>query len=110
MGLLDWLFPVAEDEQKPLKNVRTDFKLLTAYEPVFRDYYGSLYESELVRSAIEAKARHISKLKVEMQGSAQPSLQAKMKHTPNPWQTWPQFLARASTILDCRIICSSFRY
>lgn len=100
MGLLDWLFPVVEDET-PLKNVRTDFKLLTAYEPVFRDYYGSIYESELVRSAIEAKARHISKLKIELQGSAQPSLKAKMRHAPNPWQTYPQFLARCSTILDC---------
>ena len=100
MGLIDWLFPVVEEET-PLKKVRTDFKLLTAYEPVFRDYYGSLYESELVRSAIEAKARHISKLKIEMQGSAQPSLKAKMKYAPNPWQTYPQFLARCSTILDC---------
>lgn len=100
MGLIDWLFPVVEEE-KPLKNIRTDFKLLTAYEPVFRDFYGSIYESELVRSAIEAKARHISKLKVELQGAAQPSLQAKMKHNPNPWQTWSQFLARCSTILDC---------
>lgn len=100
MGLLDWLFPVVEEET-PLKTVKNDFKLLTAYEPVFRDYYGSLYESELVRSAIEAKARHISKLKIELQGSAQQSLKSKMKHTPNPWQTWPQFLARASTILDC---------
>lgn len=24
-----------------------------------------------------------------------------MKHAPNPWQTYPQFLARCSTILDC---------
>ena len=100
MGLLDWLFPVEEDKT-PLQKQRTDFKLLTAYEPVFRDYYGSIYESELVRSAIEAKARHISKLKIELQGSAQPSLKAKMKHAPNPWQTYPQFLARCSTILDC---------
>ena len=100
MGLLDWLFPVEEDKT-PLQKQRTDFKLLTAYEPVFRDYYGSIYESELVRSAIEAKARHISKLKIELQGSAQPSLKAKMKHSPNPWQTYPQFLARCSTILDC---------
>lgn len=99
MGLLDWLFE--PEDKTPLKNQRTDFKLLTAYEPVFRDFYGSIYESELVRSAIEAKARHISKLKIELQGSAQPSLKAKMKHAPNPWQTYPQFLARCSTILDC---------
>lgn len=97
MGLRDWLFPKAE----PVK-VKTDtFKLLTAYEPVFHDFRGSIYEDALVRSAIEAKARHISKLKVEMQGDAQPSLKAKIKHQPNELMTYPQFLARCSTILDC---------
>ena len=101
MGLRDWLFPKAEEEPKPLRKGSEQFKLLTAYEPVFRNYYGSIYESDLVRSAIEAKARHISKLKVEMQGDVQSSLKAKMKHAPNQWQTWPQFLARCSTILDC---------
>ena len=100
-GLLDWLFP-KEEQKKPTELARSEqFKLLTAYEPVFRNYYGSIYESDLVRSAIEAKARHISKLKVEMQGEAQPALKARMKHAPNQWQTYPQFLARCSNILDC---------
>lgn len=98
MGLFDWLFP----KEEPIKAKGTEqFKLLTAYEPVFHNHIGSIYESELVRSAIEAKARHISKLKVEMQGEAQPMLKAKMKHAPNEWMTYPQFLARCSTILDC---------
>ena len=98
MGLFDWLFP----KEEPVKLANTEnFKLLTAYEPIFHDYRGSIYESALVRSAIEAKARHISKLKVEMQGEAQPYLKAKIKHKPNEWMTWPQFLARCSTILDC---------
>ena len=101
MGLLDWLFP-KEEQQEPKVLARSDqFKLLTAYEPVFRNYAGSIYESDIVRSAIEAKARHISKLKVEMVGAAQPSLKTRLKREPNPWQTWPQFLARCSTILDC---------
>lgn len=97
MGLKEWLFP----KEDPKQNAYEQFKLLTAYEPVFHSFRGSIYESELVRSAIEAKARHISKLKVEMQGSAQPSLKEKLKHAPNEWMTWPQFLARCSTILDC---------
>lgn len=100
MGLIDWLFPKAEEEPKTLvENHR--FNLLTAYEPVYRGYQGSLYEHDLVRAAIEAKARHISKLKVEMQGEAQLQLKARIRHNPNAWQTWPQFLARCSTILDC---------
>jgi HK97 family phage portal protein len=98
MGLIEWLFP----KDEPIKARNTEqFKLLTAYEPVFHDHIGSIYESAMVRSAIEAKARHISKLKVELQGEAQPYLKAKMKHTPNDWMTYPQFLARCSTILDC---------
>ena len=98
MGLFDFLFP----KEEPVKLANTEnFKLLTAYEPIFHDYRGSIYESALVRSAIEAKARHISKLKVEMQGEAQPYLKAKIKHKPNEWMTYPQFLARCSTILDC---------
>lgn len=98
MGLKDWLFP----KEEPIKLANTEqFKMLTAYEPIFRDWRGSIYESALVRSAIEAKARHISKLKVEMQGDAQPNLKAKIRHKPNEWMTWPQFLARCSTILDC---------
>lgn len=99
MGLFDFLFP---KQPEPIRSgANTTFRLTTAYEPVFHDYYGSLYEEALVRSAIEAKARHISKLKVEMQGSAQPSLKSALKKAPNEWQTWPQFLARCSTILDC---------
>lgn len=102
MGLLNWLFPRDEDDDRPVKLEQTNnFSMLTAYSPVFRNFSGSIYESDLVRSAIEAKARHISKLKVELQGDAQASLKARIKHAPSSWQTWPQFLARASTILDC---------
>lgn len=97
-SLFDWLFP----KDEPVKTTQTEqFKLLTAYEPVFHNHIGGVYESALVRAAIESKARHISKLKVELQGNAQESLKAKMKHAPNDWMTWPQFLARCSTILDC---------
>jgi len=99
MGLFQWLFG-NDEEPKVLKNAE-QFKLLTAYEPIFTNHYGSIYENALVRSAIEAKARHISKLKVELQGEAQPNLKARIKHNPNEWMTYPQFLARCSTILDC---------
>lgn len=99
MGMFDWLFP--KEQPKDLKVPLEQFKLLTAYEPVYHNHIGGIYESDLVRSAIEAKARHISKLKVELQGEAQPSLKARLKYAPNEWQTYPQFLARCSTILDC---------
>lgn len=76
------------------------FQTLTAYTPVFATWGGRIYESELVRSAIHARATHISKLSVQVQGSAKPKLQTKLRAGPNEWQTWGQFLYRLSTILD----------
>ena len=76
------------------------FKTLTPYKPVFHTWQGSIYESELIRSAIYARARHISKLKFDSTGSAKPALQSKLKQGPNQWQTWSQFLSRTSVILD----------
>lgn len=76
------------------------FETLTAYQPVFYSQPGCLYESEVVRSAIHARANHISKLKVEVSGAAQPALRNKLKHGPNEFMRWSQFLYRLSTILD----------
>lgn len=76
------------------------FKTLTAYQPHFTTWRGEIYESALVRAAIDARARHISKLKVEIQGAAKPTLQTKLRLKPNNFQTWSQFLYRTSTILD----------
>lgn len=98
MGLLNWLF--GYEEPKPAKTA-TEYKLLNDRSTLHISWYENIYDNALVRSAIEAKARHISKLKVELQGSAQPKLKNRLKHDPNAWQTWSQFLARCSTILDC---------
>ena len=98
MGLFDSIFRPNREQQNA---VRAEFfKTLTPYKPVFHSWQGSIYESELIRAAIYARARHISKLKFTSTGSAKPGLQAKLKQGPNQWQTWPQFLSRTSTILD----------
>lgn len=96
MGLFDTLFP----KKAVQKQLNGYWKTLTAYTPTFTNWNGQLYESELVRSAIDARARHISKLKVEMIGRAKPQLQTQIRKKPNNFQTWSQFLYRASTILD----------
>lgn len=102
MGLLDKIFRPAEAEksENALREARSFFETLTAYAPVFTNWGGAIYESEIVRAAIDARARHISKLKVETVGTANPSLQRKLAQGPNQWQTWSQFLYRVSTILD----------
>lgn len=97
MGLFEKLFGNRPKTPGKYEGV---FKVLSGYTPRFTSYEGGVYESELIRAAINARATHISKLKVEIQGSARPALQNKLKHGPNEYQTWGQFLYRLSTILD----------
>lgn len=101
MGLFDRIF---KPRQMKIDS-DTTFKTLTAYEPVFTSWKGKLYESELCRSAIDTVARHVSKLKVEMVGSAQPLLKTMIKHKPNEWMTWSQFLYRVASILYATNTC-----
>lgn len=97
MGLFDFLF---KNRPKTVGQFKGDFKLLNGYEPHFTEWNKDLYESELIRAAIGARATHISKLTVEITGAARPALQNKLKHGPNQFQTWGQFLYRLSTVLD----------
>ena len=97
MGLFDWLF---KNRPAPRGDYEGTFRMLSGYTPHFTTWGGGMYESELIRAAINARATHISKLHVEMTGSAKPALQNKMRKGPNRFQTWSQFLYRASTILD----------
>ena len=97
MGLFDKIFGKKPKNQPMDQGI---FETLTGYAPIFRNREGSLYESELVRAAIDARARHISKLRVTMAGTAQRKLQTRLTIAPNSWQTWGQFLYRLSTILD----------
>ena len=96
MSLFDKIF----GSRKERINARQTFELLNGYKPAFHTWGGEIYESELVRAAIDARARHISKLVIDTYGTARPDLQGKLKLGPNEWQTWSQFLYRVSTILD----------
>lgn len=96
MGFFDALFPKRE-QQKQLQGF---YKMLSTYQPVFTSWNGALYESERIRAAIDARSRNIAKLKVEINGSAKPVLQTRLRHAPNSWQTWYQFMYRLNTILD----------
>lgn len=98
MSLFDKLFQFLP---KPKANASYGvFKLLDGYTPRFTTFQGSLYESQLIRAAINARAIHISKLNVDIMGTAKPALKNKLKHAPNAFQSWSQFLYRLSTILD----------
>lgn len=97
MKLLDILIG---NRPKVPKQQAESFAMINGHKAHFTPYGKDVYQSELVRAAINARATHISKLAVEMQGAARPALRAKMKHGPNQFQTWSQFLYRLSTILD----------
>ena len=95
MGLFDILFP------KKKRLVEQNFwQTLTAYRAAFTTWNGQLYESELVRSAIDGIARNTAKLAVEFTGSAKSKLKTRLKNRPNDFQSWYQFLYRTVTILE----------
>ena len=97
MNLFDKLFG---NRPKERGRYNGQFKMLTPYSPTFRKWGGQIYESDLVRAAINVRATHISKLKIDVLGSAKPSLKRKLEKGPNQYQTWSQFMYRLSTILD----------
>ena len=96
MGLFDFLF---KKRPEP-KGTEDSFRLLTGTTAHFSRWGGDIYESEIVRASINARATHISKLRVETFGAAKPALQNKLAHGPNQLQTWSQFLYRLDTLLD----------
>lgn len=98
MGLFDKIFgrhPVIGQQMGA-------YKTLTAYQPTFYPWDGNMYSSELIRSAIDAKARNISKLQVTFNGAAKPWIKTALRAGPNEWQTWSQFLYRLDTILEAK--------
>ena len=98
MNLFETLGRLAH--RRLIKSAESVFTLLDGYTPRFTSWKGELYESEIIRASVHATANHVSKLSVKILGSADPVLQTKLRHGPNEWQTWGQFLYRLSTILD----------
>ena len=96
MGLFQKLFP----GKTAAKQAASYFQTLNMYTPAFTNWKGAIYESELVRSAIDALARHTSKLAFTVDGAAKPALQTRLRHGPNEFQTWSQFLYQARTIYE----------
>ena len=100
MGLFEKIFGTwKEPTPKEIREAK-EFRLINGYTPVFHTWGGELYESDRVRAAIDARARHISKLEPSTTGRAKPGLQSKLRLGPNAYETWSQFLYRTSTILD----------
>ena len=100
VGIFEKIF--GKREGGAAQQAREQFRLLDGYTPAFRTWQGSIFESELIRAAIDAHGRHAAKLAPVLQGTAKPSLQNRLKNQPNEFQTWPQFLYRTAVILYAR--------
>ena len=79
MGLFDFIFK--NKPKTPDSRYDGEFRLLTGHQPHFHSFHGEIYESELVRAAINALATHISKLDVKTFGAAKPAFE---KTCPRP--------------------------
>ena len=55
MGLFDLIF---KNRPQPKGEYQGTYKMLNGYTPRFTTYQGSIYESELIRAAINARATH----------------------------------------------------
>ena len=95
MGLFDAIFGRRKAEPESVS-----YQTLTAYQPAFRTWGGQIYECDMVRSAVDAHARHASKLSYRMDGTARMKLYTQTKSAPNPWMTWPAFIERSVNIYN----------
>lgn len=101
MGFFNRIFGDDRPEVKEAERRATQtFEVITAYKPVFTTWAGKIYESELVRASIDARARHFEKLGVSFLGAGAKTYVGNLKKRPNKWTTWPQFLYRVSTMCD----------
>ena len=100
MGMLEKIFGRRE-QPAGLKNAQK-FRLLEGYTPAFTTWRGSIYESELIRAALDAWGRHAAKLKPNLRGSAAQEMQNRLKVRPNAFQEWSKFLYQTSVILGAR--------
>lgn len=100
MGLVDKILGRKPQEQARKTPTQT-FQTFTEYNPVFTSYNGGIYELELCRSAIDRFALACSKLKPEVEGTAQQKVHRAIKTSPNAYMTWPRFLYRLATIMEC---------
>ena len=81
MGMLEKIFGKRE-QPAALKNAQT-FRLLEGYTPAFTTWRGSIYESELIRAALDTWGRHAAKLKPNVKGAAVPELQNRLVKIEN---------------------------
>ena len=100
MGMFEKMFG-RRDQPAGLKNAGI-FRMLEGYTPAWTTWNGSIYESELIRAALDAWGRHAAKLKPNFRGSALREMQNRLKVRPNAFLEWSQYLYQTATVLGAR--------
>ena len=100
MGFFDKIF--GRPKESGAQQARQTFEFLEGYTPVWHTFKGSIFESELIRAALDAHGRHAAKLTPTIVGAADPGLRSRLMNQPNAWQTWPKFLYRLAVTLYAR--------
>ena len=96
MGLFERLFK----KQERSKVTQEFLKEINTYRPVFYNGATGVYESEITRSVIHAKAKHTAKLKPNIIGSAYKGLEKTLQTKPNAFQSTYDFLYRLRTYYE----------
>ena len=76
MGIFERLFGKRQD---PARKASETFRLLEGYSHAFTTWQGSIFESDLIRAALDAHGRHAAKLAPNMPGTAKQYLRGKMQ-------------------------------
>ena len=100
MGVFEKIF--GKKEQPAALKAQHTFQMLDGYVPAFHNWNGSVFESDLIRAALDAHGRHAAKLQISVDGSAKENLRNRLRIAPNDFQTWSQFQYRLAVTLYAR--------
>ena len=96
MSIFDNIRKKAKMEQL----VNEYFSLINSYSPRFTTFEGGLYEMELTRAAIHTFATHVSKLKPEVNGAGNETIERILQYRPNHIMDTKKYLYRLATVLS----------
>jgi len=85
--------------EKIEQGVAEYFSIINAYTPAYKTFSGGVYEMELTRAAIHAKANTVARLKPVVNGSGNKAIERMLQYNPNPLMDTKKYLYRIATML-----------
>lgn len=98
MGAFDKLFAYFNNR----RTLKSYFKMLDGYTPMFSSFDGGVYEMELTRSCVHTFATHCSKLQPNVTGADRRGIEQILNRRPNAFMTGAQFLYKTATIYEAQ--------